>query len=186
MTIGGGVVRLSDLADPVPALTAFERIFFESSVRTVFASEGERQSFFRRWTSFYLEQCPDQVWFWQDPQAGEIAYLTGCLHSADAGLLYRDVPGYALFESQFPDFPAHFHVNCQSEWRGRGLGARLVEHFMEECRRVGARGVHLVTAPEARNVGFYQRLGFTVRQTRPFGSRSLLFLGRCLMTETRE
>ena len=187
MTVaGGGSIRLSDLTDPAPALTALREIFFESSSRTVFSSESERGGFFRRWTAFYVEQCPGDVWLWRDSGGDFAGYLTGCRSSAEAGPLFTDVPGYAVFQSGFVDFPAHFHVNCRADRRGLGLGARLVECFIEDCRDAGLAGVHLVTAPEARNVGFYQRLGFTVRQSRPFGSRSLLFMGRCLLAETRE
>lgn len=186
MAGGGAPVRLSDLADTAPALAALREIFFESSSRTVFSSASERQDFCRRWTSFYLECCPDDVWFWRESGGSVVGYLTGCRESAGARRLYADVPGYAVFESCFADFPAHFHVNCRADRRGGGIGARLVECFVENCRRLGLAGVHLVTAPEARNVGFYQRLGFTVRLPRPFGGRSLLFMGRCLLAETRE
>jgi GNAT superfamily N-acetyltransferase len=183
---GGGPVRLSDLVDPAPALTALREIFFESSSRTVFSSEEDRQAFYRRWTSFYRERCPDDVWFWQDASGTFAGYLTGCRNSAEAQPLFAEVPGYAVFESCFAEFPAHFHVNCRADRRGHGLGARLVETFVEDCRRTGLTGLHLVTAPDARNIGFYQRLGFTIRLTRPFGTRSLLFMGRSLKAETRE
>jgi GNAT superfamily N-acetyltransferase len=183
---GGGPIRLSGLADPAPALTALRDIFFESSSRTVFASDEDRQAFFRRWTSFYLERCPEDVWFWREPPDGFAGYLTGCRDSAGADRLFAEVPGYAVFAGCFADFPGHFHVNCRAGRRGQGLGARLVGTFVEDCRGAGLAGLHLVTAPEARNVGFYRRLGFTVTLNRPFANRSLLFMGRSLKPETRE
>lgn len=181
---GGRPVRLTEFTDPASALAALEDIFFESSSRTSFASTAERNGFRERWTSFYLNQCRADVWFWQDADGTVSGYLTGCRDSAGAGPLFRDLPAYAVFETCFGAFPAHLHVNCRADRRGQGIGAALVEVFVSECRAAGLPGIHLVTAPDARNVGFYQRLGFTIRELRPFGSRSLLFLGRSLITET--
>ena len=178
-----GPVRLSDLADPAPALAALTEIFFESSSRTGFSSPEERQSFLERWTGFYLSRYPEDVWLWRDADGGFAGYLTGCRDSAAAEPLYRAVPGYALFEDCFQAFPAHLHVNCRDGRRGAGIGARLVEHFAAACRADGLAGVHIVTAPAARNVGFYQRTGFTERVLRDFGGRPLLLMGRRLRAE---
>ncbi len=177
---GGRLVRLTDLADPAPAVRALEEIFFESSSRTEFASASERERFYRRWTHFYLTRCQTDVWFHQDGQGDISGYLTGCRDSGAARDLFDELPAYALFETYFPAFPAHLHVNCRADRRGQGIGAALVEAFAADCRSAGLAGVHLVTAPGARNVGFYHRLGFTRRESRPFGNRTLLFLGRPL------
>ena len=183
-TAVGAPIRLSALADPAPALAALERIFFESASRTEFASADERSAFFARWTSFYLERCRDDVWFWREPDGILSAYLTGCRDSAGAAPLYQSLPAYALFESSFVAFPAHLHVNCRGDRRNLGIGGRLIDVFAEECRRAGLTGVHVVTAPEARNVRFYQRAGFTERVLRAFSGRPLLLLGRRLMAES--
>ena len=183
MTMGGGPVRLSDLASPAAALEALTAMFFESSSRTAFTSPQERQSFFERWTGFYLNRYPADVWLWHEADGGFAGYLTGCRDSAGAKPLYEAVPGYAVFEDCFGAFPAHLHVNCRNDRRNSGIGARLIERFAVDCRANGLAGVHIVTAPAARNVGFYQRAGFTERVIRDFGTRSLLFMGRRLGAE---
>ncbi len=180
-----GPVRLSDLTDGSAAVAALTEIFFESSSRTEFSSPQERQNFLERWTSFYLKRYPEDVWFWREADGGFAGYLTGCRDSAGAAALYESVPGYAVFEDCFGAFPAHLHVNCRNERRNSGFGARLVEHFAASCREDGLAGVHIVTAPTARNAGFYRRIGFTEEVVRSFGNRSLLFMGRPLKTEGR-
>ncbi|MEI6558395.1 MAG: GNAT family N-acetyltransferase [Rhodospirillaceae bacterium] len=178
-----GPVCLSELAETAAAVAALTGIFFETSSRTDFSSPGERQGFLERWTGFYLTRYPDEVWFWRDADGVLAGYLTGCRDSAGAAPLFDAVPGYPVFEDCFGAFPAHLHVNCRADRQNRGIGARLVEHFTARCRAAGLAGVHIVTAPTARNVGFYQRTGFTHQVTRNFGSRSLLFMGRPLRAE---
>lgn len=183
MTLAGGPVRLSDLPDSAAALEALTAIFFESSPRTAFTSSQERQNFLERWTDFYLSHYPEDVWLWREDDGSFAGYVTGCRDSAGAEPLYQAVPGYAVFEDCFGAFPAHLHVNCRSDRQGRGIGARLVDRFAAECREEGLAGVHIVTAPTARNVGFYQRTGFTEQVLRDFSGRPLLFMGRRLRAE---
>ena len=180
---GEGPVRLSELPNPAAAKAALTEIFFESSSRTGFTSSQERQSFLERWTGFYLARYPEDIWLWQETDGGFAGYLTGCRDSAGARPLHEAVPGYAVFEDCFGAFPAHLHVNCRNTRRNAGIGARLVECFAASCREDGLAGVHIVTAPTARNVGFYLRTGFTERVTRSFGNRPLLFMGRRLSAE---
>lgn len=170
------LVRLTKLPDPGAALRAMEEIFFLSSVRTRFASAEERTAFFRTWTGWYLSEAPWDVWFHRDGDGSFGGYLTGCLDSMDAEGLFRTIPGYEVFDDLFARFPAHLHVNVHPERRGRGIGARLVERFLQDLVAEGVPGVHVVTGPGARNVAFYERLGFAeavVREPR-------LFLGRAL------
>ncbi|MEI8395777.1 MAG: N-acetyltransferase [Rhodospirillaceae bacterium] len=174
------LVRLSDLAEPGPALAALEAIFFESSVRTEFAAADERRGFFERWTAYYLEHCRRDVWFWRDADGGIAGYLTGCRDSAAAAGIYAALPAYALFEDCFVEYPAHLHVNCFGTRRNVGIGARLIERFALECREAGLPGLHVVTGPGARNVGFYHRVGFTEHKVRAWQGRPLLFMGRSL------
>ncbi len=47
-----------------------------------------------------------------------------------------------------------------SDWRGQGLGERLIETFCDAAREAGAPGVHVVTARGVRNVRFYEAIGF--------------------------
>ena len=182
---GGGPIRLTALPDRGAAVAALERIFFESSSRTEFASEQDRLSFFERWTSYYLDHRPEYVWLWMESDGGFSGYLTGCLDSAAAGPLYESLASYTVFEDRFAEFPAHLHVNCRSARRNVGIGAGLVDTFINDCVAAGVAGVHVVTAPGARNVRFYNRVGFTERVTRAYLGRPLLFMGRRLGAESK-
>ncbi|HEV2855078.1 MAG TPA: GNAT family N-acetyltransferase [Thermoanaerobaculia bacterium] len=58
-------------------------------------------------------------------------------------------------------YPGHLHVNLLAEARGRSVGARLVEAFLEEARQRGVPGVRAVVYESndgARR--FFERLGF--------------------------
>jgi Fe-Mn family superoxide dismutase len=48
-----------------------------------------------------------------------------------------------------------------TEWRGRGLGRRLLEHAMAEARRLGARRIELETSVRlTAAIALYRRFGF--------------------------
>jgi hypothetical protein len=46
--------------------------------------------------------------------------------------------------------------------------------------RAGAKGMHVVTSADARNVRFYERVGFRPRATTTVNGNELVFLGRAL------
>lgn len=52
-------------------------------------------------------------------------------------------------------------IAVRAEWRGRGIGARLVEEIVAAARRSGLSSVDLDSQVHA--IGFYEKLGFTVR-----------------------
>lgn len=178
-TMAGGDIRLerlTDLPDRGGALAALEEIFFASSTRTEFASDTERAAFLAGWTGWYVAEAPRDIWMAMAGDGLVVGYLTGCKDSAGTPELARRIPKYEVFADRFAAYPAHFHVNVRPGWREHGLGRRLVDRFTADCRADGLPGVHLVTAVFARNVGFYQRAGFTDACQRG----PLLFLGRSL------
>lgn len=62
---------------------------------------------------------------------------------------------------EFPDHPAHLHIDLLPHAQGGGWGRALMTRFLETLRAAGVRGVHLGVG--TRNVGavkFYQRMGF--------------------------
>ncbi|MBI5242282.1 MAG: hypothetical protein HY922_01205 [Elusimicrobia bacterium] len=91
-------------------------------------------------------------------------------------------------ESRFPRqdrlrllsiYPAHLHVNVDAALRGRGVGQKLMGAFIEDLRKAGVPGAHLVCGE--RPVGFYKRLRFDVLirvETPPAGV--LYVMGRSL------
>lgn len=180
MTAGGDIrlERLTALPGRDAALAALVEIFFASTTRTEFASPAERVAFLDTWTGWYVAEAPRDIWMALAGEGLVVGYLTGCKDSAGSVELARRIPKYEVFADHFTAYPAHFHVNVRPGWRDHGLGRRLVDRFAEDCRSDGLPGVHLVTAVFARNVGFYQRAGFTDACQRG----PLLFLGRRLDT----
>jgi GNAT superfamily N-acetyltransferase len=155
-----------------------EEIFFLSAARQNFATAQDRQDFLARWTGYYLECEPEGVFLAIAARDRVAGYLTGCADSRGASRLYRDIPHYSLFEDCFEAYPAHFHVNCHPNFRNRGIGTRLVEAYLTHCARAGLPGVHVVTAPGARNVTFYRRCGLDVAVARSWQNQQLLLLAR--------
>jgi len=55
-------------------------------------------------------------------------------------------------------FPAHLHMNVDSDYRHSGVGTRLLTHYVDDLRRVRIPGVHLFCG--GTPVPFYTRVGF--------------------------
>lgn len=157
-----------------------EEIFYLSSSRQGFDNPDEKLRFFDRWTGYYRLNEPRHFLLAIAPGGRVAGYLSGCTDSRAARRLYSDIPYYAVFEDLFETYPAHLHVNCHPTFRGRGIGTELVEAFTGHCRRADLAGVHLVTSPGARNVGFYRRCGFDFSLIRRWRGTELLFLARAL------
>jgi hypothetical protein len=56
----------------------------------------------------------------------------------------------------------------------------LIEAFAADAAQAGAKGMHVVTSADARNVRFYERVGFKLRATTTVNGSELVFLGRAL------
>jgi GNAT superfamily N-acetyltransferase len=55
-------------------------------------------------------------------------------------------------------YPAHLHVNVEADFRGTGIGRRLIEEYLKDLKSAGVRGVHLLCGSDP--LGFYRHLGF--------------------------
>ncbi len=65
-------------------------------------------------------------------------------------------------------YPAHLHINVAANWRGHGLGRRLMLAYLDQLRSLGIPGVHLQTT--SRNEAacrLYESLGFRLVDSRP-------------------
>ncbi len=148
-----------------------DTIFFEASNTKSFASEEARAAFRERWFGRYLAHYPQWAYVAQTPDGTVAGYLVGA-----AG----EPSGFDDFGSAAQAFPAHLHVNLAPQFRSRGIGAELIEAFVADARRAGVKGVHVVTSADARNVRFYERVGFKPRATTTVNGSELVFLGRSL------
>ena len=61
-------------------------------------------------------------------------------------------------------------VVVDSDYRGNGIGRALVEHCVELAREAGCISIHLTSAPFREEANrLYQRLGFSLLTTNPYG-----------------
>jgi GNAT superfamily N-acetyltransferase len=56
-------------------------------------------------------------------------------------------------------YPAHLHMNVEAAYRGRGIGAALMERYARDLTGASVPGVHLFCGAAPRS--FYVRHGFT-------------------------
>ena len=162
-------------------LTQVEEIFFLSSSLKSFSSEERRKAFYKRWSGDYQTLYPEEFFIAME-EGKVLGYLSGCSDSTRA-MNEVSVPGYAVFHDLFLAFPAHLHINFHPDARGKGLGSILMNHYMNFLKLSNVMGVHLVTSPNAQNVSFYDRLGFTTTATREFNNMPLYFMGCVLIPE---
>ena len=57
---------------------------------------------------------------------------------------------------------------------------QLIEAFVDDLKRAGVTGVHVITSRGARNVRFYERCGFHEAGARGAGEGEVVFLARDL------
>jgi GNAT superfamily N-acetyltransferase len=133
-------------------------IFFESSTKKDFSDLREKKAFAWKYLDFYITHYPQYLWVALDGQ-NVLGYILGMPFTLDSSL-YSIQPHLKKFENLFSDFPAHLHINCHHEARGKGIGGKLVQRFIEQLNGVGLSGVHIMTGAESRNRDFYRKLGF--------------------------
>ncbi len=155
-------------------------IFFSSSARQNFADADEKAEFRDRWLGRYLRHFPQYAFVAVNDERDVVGYVMGSISDPARDPLFSDIAVLQAFSSFTPRYPAQLHVNLLAEWRGHGLGARLVSEFAAAAREAGAPGVHVVTARGMRNVGFYLANEFVERGATLIEGRELLFLGRDL------
>jgi len=141
------------------------------------------EKFFPQWTYVaeaekvvvgYLTGCPNSRWFakaklWRF----ELPLLIDICRRHYSGNrdARRFVRQFFRFEERpervFPhalrqmlqrDYPAHLHMNVDANWRGSGVGTKLLEHFFADLHEASIAGVHLYCGPDP--LGFYLGRGF--------------------------
>lgn len=127
----------------------------------------EREEFSEHWIGPYRELRPDWTWVAVDgPRV--VGYLTGCPDTLDFEKARRRIfsPGpdsreffpAAVRLKLWTEHPAHLALNVQPDFRGFGLGARLLQAFFAELRRAVVPSAHLICGPDA--FGFFERMAF--------------------------
>lgn len=155
-----------------------KNIFYLSSSIQNFSTVERKEAFFKRWCGDYISLYPNDFYIIHD-KLKVYGYLSGTRDSSES-LDVLEVPALAVFSDLFEKYPAHLHINFHPDARGKGLGSLLVNHYKETLREAHIKGLHLVTSPGAKNISFYERLGFNHQVTRNFNQSELLFMGTLL------
>lgn len=170
---------ISSLSDS--ELNQIKSIFFLSSEKKEFSSEAEKEDFFHRWTDYYIKPPIKDLLLTHNKLSQINGYLMGARDSLSALSFYRDkIRSYEIFYDLFELYPAHLHMNVHPEARGLGVGSKLIEEYVQILKSSDCRGVHIVTSPDQRNVGFYKTHGFEYAEVREWKGFKLLFMGRGL------
>lgn len=65
-------------------------------------------------------------------------------------------------------YPAHLHINIDHQWRGYGIGRRLIQIYLDQLIYENIPGVHLGTTSENKAAcKLYERMGFQLLDARP-------------------
>ena len=174
------ICRLADVPDAGSAVAQITAIFFEASATPTFESAAARAAFGERWLGRYLAHFRDEAFIACGADGRVAGYLVGCLEDPARNKYFQDIPYFADFSGLTQRFPAHLHVNLRPEFRGRGIGAELIEAFAAHAAAAGAAGMHVVTGERMRNTAFYRRCGFEHVAWAEWNGRRLAFLGRRL------
>ncbi len=167
--------------DASPALIAgLDGVFFEASNTKAFSSDAARAAFRDLWLGRYLAHDPAWAYVATAPDGRVAGYLAGSLDDPAVTPRFADIAYFAAFKDLTRRYPAHLHVNLAAEFRGHGVGARLIGRFVDDARVAGAPGVHVVTSRGARNVTFYTRNGFSEAGVAGEGAREVVFFCRKL------
>lgn len=162
--------------DPL-ILEQVQSIFFESSTKKEFKNEAEKKAFYEKYLGFYLKHYPELAWVAMDDKV--LGYVVAAPSSQGADLNSIQ-PHLKVFESFFEAYPAHLHINCHRDSRGKGVGGLLVKAVESGLKAMNIHGMHIMTGPDALNKKFYLKLGFNFEVLKEFHASPILFMGKSL------
>jgi GNAT superfamily N-acetyltransferase len=174
-------VRKAEADRLSPALIEqIDTIFFAASSRT-FPPGPERDAFRDRWLGRYLRGGSDALFLALHGEDTVAGYLVGAVENPAVQERFADIAYFRIeFAALCRQFPAHLHINLSPAFRGRGIGARLIEAFAGYAAGQGAAGMHIITGQGMRNVRFYERCGFRQVGAAPWKGGDVVFLARSL------
>jgi GNAT superfamily N-acetyltransferase len=146
-------------------------IFFETSTKKEFKDQKEKDVFYWKYVGFYLSHYSEFAWL--AVQEGKLlGYVLGIPKTQELSL-YAIQPHLQAFEEHFKTYPAHLHVNCHVDARGKGVGKMLVLKLLGQLKDRKIPGLHIMTGPTSDNKNFYRKLGFDYE----IEMNSILFMG---------
>lgn len=152
-------------------------IFFESSTRKDFKSAEEKEAFFYKYVGFYLKHFPEFALVCVSERV--LGYILGAPESHD-GELNTIQPHLKIFHEELKKYPAHLHINCHADSRGKGVGGKLVKSLEEMLKARNIGGLHIMTGADASNKNFYKKLGFDHEVIEEFHGSKILLMGKTL------
>lgn len=182
MTSGVTIHRFEDMPGSAKLERGLDAVFFEASNTKTFADEAARRAFRERWLGRYLEHDPHFAHVAVSADGAVAGYVVGAVEDPARAARFHDLGYFQTFRDLTERFPAHLHINLAPEFRGRGLGGGLIARFIADAAAAGAAGVHVTTSRAARNVAFYERLGFEERGSTGDGASEIVFLAREILT----
>jgi len=76
------------------------------------------------------------------------------------------------------DYPAHLHINLLPRLRGREVGRRLMDRWVDAVRALGSDGAHLVVGTmNTRAIRFYLAYGFRALDDAPSETKGAVWIG---------
>lgn len=158
-------------------LSEITEIFFESSLKKDFKDQQDKEDFFFKYLGFYLKQYPELALVAVDNRL--LGYVVASPESLSPEL-QRIQPHLKVFSASFAKFPAHLHINCHHEARGKGIGKRLMQQIELLLKERGLAGLHIMTGNDSENQNFYKKLGFHHEVKEDFQGSSILLMGKSL------
>ena len=98
--------------------------------------------------------------------------LRGRYHFGRLSLHYFSGMLEGLLRSEYTSvdldtYPAHLHINVDTNWRGYKLGQRLMEAYLGQLLKLGIPGVHLdTTSLNEIACRLYEKMGFRLLDSR--------------------
>jgi GNAT superfamily N-acetyltransferase len=168
--VGSSVIRAYQAHDYQQVV----EVFWETTTRTQFSSVTERQQFQNQ----YLDDYLSQVAFVAVEGEQVSGYIIAQLDTFKTEATWA--PHLAIFREEYARYPAHLHINCRSATQGKGLGGKLLAALENDLLARGVKGLHLITAADARNVSFYKKYGYLQVALKTWKSTELMMLGKIL------
>ena len=108
-------------------------------------------------TVAFGERC-ERDWF--PPLRARYPLPADEIRSPDAAMIRAIHRGHDR-TNEFPDYPAHLHIDILPQGQGQGWGRKLIDRLLQELRNEQIQAVHLgVGARNSNAIGFYEHVGF--------------------------
>lgn len=154
-------------------------IFWLTSAKKEFKDADEKEQFQRKYLDYYLEHSHfiGQVFIDEDLHK-VVGYIIGVSHYHESELSEHLL--LKNFIKEIKSFPSELHINFHPDFQGGGRGSQLIHAFEQACVNKKSKGIFLLTAKGARNIGFYHKNNYlSICEKNLFGS-DIVFMGKSI------